>query len=152
MRFFALLLLISLSFSAFGQKSDKPWKISKKEFQELAGSNDTSKAMVQLFFHRRNQIWVASAAIFITAAAVGRVDYYEQSQITGEGVYSSGLTILAGFVGAVVVIPLTIKSIIGRFKYSKKGLYKTLNEFERSHTIREPFRRKTLKVLKSQIG
>ena len=106
----------------------KPYKMNEHEFLRLLGKDDSSRAMISLFFNKRKK---AKSMIFIPLAiAVIFGITYGIFASAGTLKSASYLVFIPGFIAAGVAIVLGIIGTIYLLKYSRKRLYHILRDYE----------------------
>jgi hypothetical protein len=131
-----IISVLFLSYNCFAQNG-RLNKINDKlyyeDFIDQYGGNDTSRAIIDIFFDKKEY------------SATGKMSFLP---------LSAGITIVSPPLGIgllVVSTPLFISGVITRRKYSQKNLLKTLTEYNESKTMAKNIKRKVNLLLLAEL-
>jgi|GEM_PF-807486 len=121
--------LISYSQSPDSIRDSKSYKLSYNEFQNLYGTDDTSAALIDLFFSKRDE------------KAFGQMTMLP---------LSTGVTLVMPPVGIylmAVSTPIFVNGLIVQSKYSRKKLLVALNDYHENKLLSDSHQKKVTALL-----
>ena len=113
-------------------KKTKNPKLSYKEYINQYGNNETSIAIINLFFEKRNE------------TAIGKMSFLP---------ITAGITIILPPIGlglSALTSPLFISGLITRSQYSHKNLLIALKNYHNTNMFSENFKHKISEQIKAQ--
>ncbi|MBL4593122.1 MAG: hypothetical protein JKX68_04805 [Flavobacteriales bacterium] len=129
-------IVLFLSVNSFAKKHKikkaKNPKLSYQEYIIQYGNNDTSVAIINLFFDKRNE------------TAVGKMSFLP---------ITAGITMFVPPIGlglSAITSPLFISGLITRTRYSHKNLLIALKSYHNTNMLSANFQNKIFKQIKAQ--
>jgi hypothetical protein len=133
---FLISIIILLSNNCFAQKNhsenNKVHKLSYEEYINQYGSDDTSKAIIDLFFDKRE------------LNAAGKMSFLPLSVVVTVVVPPIGIGLMT------ISSPLFISGIITREKYNHKNLIKTLDNYQNNNLLSANIKKKVGQLMEAQ--
>lgn len=125
-----LLLSINCIAQKHKIKKGKNTKLDYEYYVDQYGTNDTSIAIIELFFDKRNNV------------AIGKMSFLP---------VSASVTIIAPPIGvglSIIASPLFVSGMLTQHKYSHKNLLITLKHYHNNNLISEKFKKQIVGKLK----
>ncbi len=126
------LLLFSYFSLAQDYVLDKKHKLSYQEFMNLYGTDDTSKAIIEIYFDKRDY------------SATGQISFLPISSIVAVIVPPLGISLMA------ISSPLFVNGLLISNKYSRKKLLKALNNYQNDSILSNRNKKMVVKQLIAQ--
>jgi hypothetical protein len=133
---FLISIIILLSNNCFAQKNhsenNKVHKLSYEEYMNQYGTDDTSKAIIEFFFDKREY------------SAAGKISFLPLSAAVTIAVPPIGIGLMT------ISSPLFISGLITRKKYNHKNLIKTLDNYQNNNLLSANIKKKVGQLMEAQ--
>lgn len=133
---FLISIIILLSNNCFAKKksanNNNTHKLSYEEYMNQYGTDDTSKAIIEFFFDKREY------------CAAGKMSFLPLSAAVTVVVPPIGIGLM------VVSSPLFISGIITRSRYNHKNLLKTLDNYQNNNFLSANIKKKVGQLMEAQ--